>query len=342
MASQQEIRGVYESCIGVPDLISAISFWNQFGYRIVDHGELSMESAKKLYNVNSKVKSVQLQHLDSDHSFIRLMQWDKPINKGIGYTANLRHNGGRWCVLLTKSVLNILNHVEDAITKGDLWSFIMPHWLQVYQMEKGKPFFDRPLGVREGIALHPYCRLAIFERYNYEKPTYGKIDENSFLKSSQFTHHGILLRMDDIGSLKFYDECLGLLRQKEQNLGGKPTCSSGNQQTFGLSSSEVYSIHDFDDPRSSLDVKGHLSGRLKIVRMFTSSEMKDVHDLSRPGSLGMSLLTYQVRDIEAYRKKVINGGATEVTEIYENEFKEPSISFKSPDGLSWNLVGNLK
>lgn len=342
MSTKQEIRGVYESCIGVPDLIEAIAFWNQFGYHIVDQGELSVVDSKKLYNVDSAVKSVQMQHLDCDHSFIRLMKWDTPRNKGIGYTMNLRHDGGRWCVVLTRSVLNILNHVEDAIEKGDLWSFITPHWLQVYQMDKGKPFFDKPLGVREGIALHPTCRLAIFERYNYEKPTYGNIDDNSFLKSSQFTHYGIMLRTDDTSFLNFYDECLGLLRQKEQSLGGKPTCSSGNQETFGLSSSEVYHIHDFDDPRSSLDVKGHLSGRLKIVRMSTASEMKDVHDLSRSGSLGMSLLTYQVRDIEAYRKRVIEGGATNVTDIVENEFKEPSISFISPDGLYWTLVGNLK
>lgn len=335
------IRGVYESCIGVPDMDYAIKFWKQFGYHVVNEGTLSEVEVQKLYDVASEVKSVRLQHQDTDHSFIRLMQWENPKNNGIGYTLNLRQDGGRWGVLLTRSILNILNHVEDAINEGELWSYIMPHWLQVYAMDKGKPFFDSPLGVREGIAVHPYCRLALFERYNYEKPTYGKIDDNSFMKSSQFTHHGILIRADDPSTLKFYDECLGLLRQKEQSLGGKPTCSSGNKETFNLDSKEIYHIYDFDDPRSSLDISGHLSGRLKIVRMPTSSEMKDVHDLSRPGSLGMSLLTYQVKDIQAYREKVIQGGATEITDVYKNEFGEESISFKSPDGLSWNLVGNL-
>ena len=338
----QEIRGVYESCIGVPNIANAIKFWKQFGYHLVNEGALSATEVKNLYDVESEVRSARLQHKDTDHSFIRLMQWQTPRNKGIGYTLNLRQDGGRWGVVLTRSILNILNHVEDAISKGDLWSYIMPHWLQVYQMEKGEPFFDAPLGVREGIALHPYSRLAIFERYNYEKPTYGNIDDSSFLKSSQFTHHGILIRADEPSALKFYDECLGLLRQKEQTLGGKPTCSSGNKQTFDLDSKEIYHIHDFDDPRSSHDIGGHLSGRLKIVRMSTTSGMKDVHDLSRPGSLGMSLLTYQVKDIEVYREKVMKGGATEVTAIIENEFKEKSISFKSPDGLFWTLVGNLK
>ncbi len=336
-----QIRGVYESCIGVPDINYGVKFWNQFGYHVVEKGKLNSNSAEQLYQHQSELESIRLQHQDTDHSFIRLMKWNNPKNKGIGFTTNLRQDGNRWGVVLTKSILNILNHVEDAISKGEPWSYIMPHWLQVYAMDKGEPFFDAPLGVREGIALHPHCRLALFERYNYVKPTYGKIDPDSFLQSSQFTHHGILLRSNNTEHLKFYDECLGLLRQKEQTMGGKPTCSSGNIDTFGLGFTEIYHIHDFDDPRSTLDIKGHLSGRLKIVRMDESSKMKDVHDLSRPGSLGMSLLTYQVKDIAAYRKKVIDGGATEVTEIFENEFKEQSISFKSPDGLSWNLVGTL-
>ncbi len=341
MNNQHDIRGVYESCIGVPNLIEAIRFWGQFGYKITTHGQLDASQAEALYGVSSAVKSVQLRHFNSDHSFIRLMQWDKPRNAGIGITKTLRQDGGRWGVMLTKSVLNILNHVEDAIAQGQPWNYIFPHWLQVYAMDKGQPFFDKPLGVREGIALHPFHRLALFERYNYEKPTYGVVDPNSFLQASQFTHHGILIRDDNPDSLKFYDETLGLLRQKEQTLGGKPTCSSGNKETFALDDDEIYYIHDFDDPRSSLDIKGHLSGRLKIVRMHKSSDMPDVYEQSSPGALGMTLFTYQVRDINAFREKVIKGGATQVSEVVENEYGAPSISFVAPDGNHWNLVGNL-
>lgn len=341
MTTPPAIRGLYESCVGVPDLLQAIRFWGQFGYTISQHGDLSAENAKLLYGVDSAVKSVQLQHLDADHSFLRLMQWDKPRNAGIGITKHLRQDGGRWGVVLTQSILNILNHVEDAINQGQPWNYIFPHWLQVYAMDKGQPFFDRPIGVREGIATHPFHRLALFERYNYEKPTYGRIDESSFLKTSQMTHHGILIRADDSKALDFYDQCLGLLKQKEHSLGGKPTCSSGNKLTFDLSDDEVYHIHDYDDPRSSLDIAGHLSGRLKIVRMSAKAEMPDVYDKSRPGSLGMSLFTYQVRDIDDYRARVIDGGATDVSSIVENEYGAPSISFTAPDGNAWSLVGNL-
>lgn len=341
MSNKHDIRGVYESCIGVPDLIQSIRFWGQFGYRITEQGEFSANQAKSLYKVDSALKSVRLQHLDTDHSFIRLMQWDNPRNAGIGITETLRQDGGRWGVLLTQKILDILNHVEDAIANGEPWNYIFPHWLQVYNMDKGEPFFDKPVGVREGIALHPLYRMALFERYNYEKPNYGKVDDCSFLKTSQFTHHGFLIRSDDPAPLDFYENALGLLKQKQHTLGGKPTCSSGNKQTFALDDHEIYHIHDFDDPRSSLNIKGHLSGRLKIVRMAEDADMPNVYDKSSPGSLGMSLLTYQIRDINDYRRRVIDGGATAVTEIVDNEFGVPSISFVAPDGNAWNLVGNL-
>jgi len=341
MATNHPIRGVYESCIGVPDLFESIRLWHQFGYHLVGHGSLDAAEANKLYGVNSALESAQLRHKECDHSLIRLMKWDRVRNNGIGITRNIRHDGGRWGVLLTRNILNILNHVEDAIAQGQPWTYIFPHWLQVYAMAKGEPFHDRPIGVREGLALHPFYRLALFERYNYEKPTYGDIDDHSFLRTSQFTHHGILIRADDGTALDFYDKCLGLLKQKEHLLGGKPTCSSGNKAAFGLDDKEQYYIHDYDDPRSSLEIAGHVSGRLKIVRMASSAEMPEVYDLCSPGSLGMSLFTYQVRDIEDYRRRVLDGGATQVSEIRDNELGAPSITFKAPDGNAMGLVGNL-
>lgn len=342
MSSEHPIRGVYESCIGVPDLFEAMRFWQQFGYKLVGNGSLRDSEAKALYGVDSELDSVQLRHKRCDHSFIRLMQWDKPVNPGIGITRNLRQDGNRWGVMLTRSIFNILNHVEDAAAQGQPWVATHPHWLQVYHMEKGEPFFDNPIGVREALALHPFYRLALFERYNYEKPTYGDIDESSFLQTSQFTHHGILIRNDDASVLSFYDEVLGLLKQKEHLLGGKPTCSSGNKEVYDLDDTEQYYIHDFDDPRSSIDISGHFSGRLKIVRMLETSDMPSVWEQSRPGCLGMTLLTYQVRDINDYHKRVTDSAATRISGISDNEMGAPSFSFHAPDGNPYALVGNLE
>ena len=47
------IGGIYEVCIGVTDAISAIQYWQQFGYHIGEIGELTAATAYQLYQVNS-------------------------------------------------------------------------------------------------------------------------------------------------------------------------------------------------------------------------------------------------------------------------------------------------
>ena len=79
------------------------------------------------------------------------------------------------------------------------------------------------------------------------------------------------------------------------------------------------------------------SGRLKVCR-FPDLELKDRMDHSRPGSLGASVYTLRVRGLDAYKERVAAGGATEVTEIVENEFGERSFSLVAPDGYFWTLI----
>jgi len=339
VSDEVEIKGVYEVCIGVPDLLEQIRFWSQFGYKIGPQGSLTAAEAKQLYGVESGLKSVHLDHLGSDHGLIRLMQWDQPKNAGIGITKHLRQEGGRWTVMLTESTLELLNHAEDAKAKGQPWNSLFPHWIQVYPMEKGEPFFDLPIGVREALIAHPLQRIAPFERYNYEKPGYGTIDANSFLKTSQFTHFGTMIRADSDAILDFYERSLGLMRQKEYVMeGGAAHCVLGAGEIFALEEDQVYYVTDFDDPRSSLEIAQHRSGRLKFIRLKEQCEMPSVWDRQRPGSLGMSLFTYRVRSARDFRARVIDGGATDVTEILPNEFGKPSFSFVAPEGSSWNLI----
>jgi len=73
------IAGIYEVCIGVADAIPQLQYWEQFGYRIGQIGELSASEARELYGVSSKVRSIRLYHQDADHGLIRLMIWEKPI-----------------------------------------------------------------------------------------------------------------------------------------------------------------------------------------------------------------------------------------------------------------------
>ena len=147
MQRDVNIKGVYEVCIGVPDLIEQIRFWGQFGFRVGHQGSLPADQCRALYGVDSAVKSVHMLHQDADHGLLRLMQWETPKNSGIGITKHLRQEGGRWTVQLTGSTLELLNHAEDANAAGQPWNSLSPHWLQIYPMAKGEPFMDPPIGV---------------------------------------------------------------------------------------------------------------------------------------------------------------------------------------------------
>lgn len=96
-------------CIGVTETILAIQYWQQFGYRIGQIGELNTETAYQLYGVNSSLKAIPLYHQEADHGLIRLMTWQQPTNSSLGISS-MKIQGNRWATALTTDVLGILNH----------------------------------------------------------------------------------------------------------------------------------------------------------------------------------------------------------------------------------------
>ena len=49
----QDIKGIYEACIGVSDPIPQIAYWQRFGYRVGPTGSMSAADAHKHYGVKS-------------------------------------------------------------------------------------------------------------------------------------------------------------------------------------------------------------------------------------------------------------------------------------------------
>src|SRR5512137_717175 len=84
------VGGLYEVCIGVPDLASALAHYESFGCRAGRFGSLGAAQAKALYGVDSGLRSLRLHHLDADHGLVRLMQWERPLNDGLGLDDDLR------------------------------------------------------------------------------------------------------------------------------------------------------------------------------------------------------------------------------------------------------------
>lgn len=335
---QTAIEGIYEVCIGVPEPISAIQYWEQFGYRIGQVGELPATAANQLYGVNSSLRSIRLYHQNADHGLIRLMVWQNPTNEGLKM-ASMKTKGNRWATTLTADVLNILNHVEEARAAGSALRYTIPHWEVIYNKErKSRPFIEPVVGVREMLLLQPVSRQVLFQRFGYSLPHYGNINKSSFLQTSQFTHIGMVIQDDSKENLQFYDEVLGLLRVRD-DVETSYESSLAGREIFDLQPGEKFIVTAFDDPRSSqTDLLAARSGRLYIIRFLSSSRLDSRFEAAQPGSLGMCLYTYRVRGLDWYCDRIKASPVQKFTTIVTNEFGEQSFSFVAPDGYFWTLV----
>ncbi|MGB3200518.1 MAG: VOC family protein [Nodosilinea sp.] len=331
------IQGIYEVCIGVRDAQPQIDYWQRFGYRVGARGELSAQDARRLYGVDSALRSLRLEHQAADHGLIRLMVWTQPLNEGLGIVP-MKVQGNRWATSMTLNVTNLWNHAMAAESAGLPIHFGPPQWTVIYPAAEGRPFLDPLVGVREMLLLQPMARQVMFERFGYTVPDYGQPDPDSMFQASQVTHMGLIVQDDSQDILRFYDEVLGLLRVKDAQENTYET-ALGGKQIFDLQPGERFWVTAFDDPRSSkTDWQAARSGRLYIVRFPESLALPDCREQSRPGALGMSLYTYRVQGLEQYRDRILASGAQQITDIVVDEFGDRSFSFIAPDGYFWTLI----
>ncbi|MEA5619485.1 VOC family protein [Cronbergia sp. UHCC 0137] len=332
------IKGIYEVCIGVPEAITAVKYWEQFGYRVGQLGDLDASAANKLYGVNSPLQAIRLYHQGTDHGLIRLMIWQNPTNAGLGIST-MKVKGNRWATTLTTDLLGFLNHVEEAKIAGWTIKYSSPYWEVIYAKEKkSRPFVEPVAGVREMLVLQPLTRQVLFQRFGYVVPNYGSVNHNAAFSTSQFTHVGLIVQDDSKEILRFYEEVLGLLRVRD-DVETTYESSEAGRDIFDLGVGEKYIVTAFDDPRSSqsnfLEAR---SGRLYIIRFPEEIKVESRFEAAQPGSLGMCLYTYRVQGIETYFQRVQSSMAKQVTDIICNEFGEVSFSFISPDGYFWTLL----
>ena len=331
--------GLYEVCVGVTDLDRALADFAAYGCQPDLEGSLDAESAQRLYGVRSAVRSVRLAHQHADHGLVRLMQWDKPLNAGLGLTEDLRCVGSRWGVRVTSSVLNIVNHVERALGSGAELNLIPPVLAVIGEVSgerSARPFRDPIVGVREMVLLQPEYRQVFFERFGYESPAYGQIDPSSLLRTSQHTHFGLMVASDDPHIFDFYEHVLGLQRMHEETVPYEN--ATGSRRIFGLRPGEGFHMVDFDDPASGKALADRRSGKLKCVRFAADANIEDRRSHSRAGALGYSLYCWRTFEIEALHERVKQAGATSVSDMLADEFDRRSFTFFAPDGYHWMLI----
>jgi uncharacterized glyoxalase superfamily protein PhnB len=234
--------------------------------------------------------------------------------------------------------MQLYNHAEAAQRAKQPVAVVPPQWSEIYKIADAEPFTGEVIGVRELIVLLPLTRHMFFERFGYEVPKYGKINEAAKFKTSQVTHSGLVFQSDDPTVVDFYSEVLGLQIVVRENRWTAEQ-DEGARNLYGMKAGDYYFGTTVDDPRSVRGPASSVSGRLLLRRIPTALKEENLMARSRPGSLGYSLYTYRVTAIESYHAKVKASRATGVTEIMKNEFGEQSFSFTAPDGHFWTLVG---
>ena len=251
----------------------------------------------------------------------------------------MKVKGNRWATTLTADVLNILNHVEEASSANGAIAYTNAHWEVIYNKHsKSRPFIDAVIGIREVLLLQPLTRQVLFQRFGYTLPDYGNIHKTSPLKTSQFTHMGMVIQDDSKKTLSFYEEVLGLLRVRD-DVETSYESSVASREIFHLKKSEKFFVTAYDDPRSSkTDLLASRSGRLYIVRFPSTIKLDSQFDTAQPGCLGMCLYTYRVRGLDFYCDRIKASPVQKYTIIVPNEFGEQSFSFVAPDGYFWTLL----
>ncbi|ARV62660.1 hypothetical protein BZZ01_32080 [Nostocales cyanobacterium HT-58-2] len=321
------ISGIFENCIGSNHLEASLKYWTELGYRELKRGQLSGEEAEKLYGHTSALTSLRLQNGNSsDHGLVRIMYWSEPRNEGLGHALPIVE-GSRWFASLVKDIYTIADAFDDDKANGGNWLYTEPVRAIEGTGHEGTGLYNRFVGVREMFVIGSETRQAFFQRYNYTRVGYGTIEPSSPLGVSEGTHSSVVTSDHSLSS--FYTDVFGLVPQ-EWN--GKISGASkpSTRQTLMLKEGQEFYLSVFSSPKTHVGV-------LQIYTPLYSTP--DKREYSQPGSLGVSLFTYQVEDITTFHQRVTNSRATRVTPIVPNEFGELSFSLVAPDGIHWVIVG---
>ena len=309
------IGGLYEICVGVPDLAESIAYYERFGCRAGRFGALDAAAARALYGVDSPLRSVRLYHQNADHGLVRLMQWERPVNDGLGLDDNLRCIGSRWGVRLTDSVLERRQSRRHGARPGpaDPGHRADPGGHRRGHGRARTPAVRRPdrrraRNGRDPAALPPGVLRALRLREPPLRLHLPAIDVPHQPAHAR-RHDDRERRPPGAAVLRRGARPAALVRRRAtvragDRLAADLRARAGTKRT-GWWISTIRA-------RATLSTRAaRASSRSSASR--ASSRLADKLDRSRPGCLGLSLYTWRTSDLEGLWKLVQAGGATQVT-----------------------------
>lgn len=328
------VGGLLDVLIGVPDLVTAIAYWELFGFRVGQVARFEATLAHPLYGVGCGGRAARLFHQRADHGLVRLVQWDEATGPGLGM-APFKVIGSRWSAAEVGQLARIAAHAKYARLAGQPIEIFQPD--VVPAPDSPRDPFRQVLGCAFEMAmLQPLWRQVLFERADFPSPLYGTVAPGSLLQGSQLTHCCVVTQSVPDEAWSFYDRCLGLRRSGDFPLAWQDIGSSG-RDILGLAPGEGFRMVRFDDPRSG-DGPAKRSGRLIFFDFARRADTPDCREATLPGALGHTLYSWRVADAQAARTRVVAAGATAVSDLLPNEFGESGFTCRAPDGTPWAFM----
>ena len=322
------ISGLYEVMTAVEDPAYAIAYFAEFGFHVVDSTAISAEDAFRIYGVRSALKSYRLQNGEIDsHGLVRLLCWAEPLGEGVGY-APPETIGQRMSVMRTRDIFRLVDIYEAARNSGEAWLPIEPIADDLYGMSSGQyNFFERPVQVRETGIYGTFFNHVFFQRYGYTIPGYGTIGAHSPLRTSEFTHHDFIIRVDDIREMDYLRTALGLRPEKEPEIDGD--WQKGPRRVFQFEPGDSHWYWGFVSPNN-------ICGKLKFFVPRGDKLDRSAHQ--RIGELGITLHSFYTARLDMVHERVMADESLESSAIETNEFGERSFVFTGPAGCSWQII----
>lgn len=322
------ISGVYEVVLAVEDVPYSIEYWNQYGFKVTDSAEIAADLAFTLYGVNSKLKTYRMQNggIDS-HGLLRLWKWEKHTGPGVGYSEP-ETIGSRMAVMKTNDIMRLYDVYDFLKQNKKPWLATEPITDDLFGLNKGdKDFLKRPVLVRENAVYGEYFNHVFFQRYGYEIPGYGTIDPETPLKTSEFTHHDLIIPGKDMESLKYIVEVLGFKAEGKPEINGD--WQKGPKRVFMMREGYTHLYQGFVSPNN-------ICGKLKFF--VPLSPKPDRSAFQQLGQLGLTMHTLFAPDIEKIYKKAIAYPGLTVSKILKNELSESSFIIKDSVGVTWQII----
>ena len=347
-----KITGVYEHIITTKDVEASLKYWNELGFSVVNKNTLTKELASKLYGVDSEGTSYRLRcgELDS-HGLLRILSFEeKDVIIENEKFSNVLSPGNRWVTQRTEDIFDVTYAYDDDRKHGG--NFMVSDLVRNYLGASGvgQNFYNRYKGVYEVLIHSEESKQVFFQRVGYSVEGYGTVKSNSPLKTSEFTHGGIVVR--DLDNINFYTEVLGLI-DEGKTLQGATRKMGQDSGPFMNKIGEGYHAHTIVSPNQkagriyyampTFDYSEITTSSKQVMDVIKPSDcytvgMVDTIENVKPGTRGLCSASYKAKEINELYKNVCDSKATNVSELLQNEFEELSFTFIAPDLVHWTIV----